>query len=161
MERSDVTQARWFSLRRRDWRTFGIMTAAALIGVAWAAYNFASAGSERGEEQLRPLVWTIFATPFALFLGWLVARRAEIWLAAFACFCFYFFTPFVAARIESLLMNSEQMSANKHSVYFQSVLWLHLFGSLALAAWRATRPVASGPPPDTPVQQTGQSADAA
>jgi FtsH-binding integral membrane protein len=126
-----------------DWRTFGIMLAAALVGAAWAAFNYASTGGERGEAQLQPLVWTMFATPFALFIGWVVARRAEVWLAAFACFCVYFFTFFVAARIESLLMTPEQASASGHDLYFKTAIVLHVLAALALAVWRARQP----PPP--------------
>jgi hypothetical protein len=65
--------------RHLDLRTTGIMLGALLVGVAWAVFNYASTSGERGEDQLRPLVWTIFSTPFVLFIGWVMARRAEVW----------------------------------------------------------------------------------
>ncbi len=126
--------------RRLDTRTLVIMLVAALLGVAWAAYNFISTGGDRGQDELRPLVWTIFATPFALFIGWLVARRAEVWVATFVCFCLYFFTPFVAARIESLILTREAAQNNGHVIYFSAVLVLHGVVALALAVWRARTP---------------------
>lgn len=132
------------------------MIASALVGLAWATYSFGSTGGERGEAQLQPLVWTIFATPFALFIGWTIARRSEVWLAAFACFCMYFFTPFVAARIESLVVTPEQARAMGHSVYFQAVLVLHALTAVGLAVWRALRPAlpASNATPDEPLHTT-------
>lgn len=122
---------------RFDLSTFAILVVAGALGVAWAAYNYTSTGGERGEDQLRPLVWAIFATPFFLFLGWVVARRAEVWLAAFACFCLYFFTPFVAARIELVAMTQEQAAHTRHHLYFTLVIILHGIVALVLAAWRA------------------------
>jgi hypothetical protein len=123
--------------RVMDGRTFAGMFGAALLGVAWAAYNYSSTGGERGEENLVPLVWTIFATPFALFIGWSLVRRAETWLAAFVCFCLYFFTPFVASRIESLFMTPEQASTTGHVTYFWLVIGLHLSSALAISVWRS------------------------
>jgi hypothetical protein len=132
------------------WRTFALLIGAALLGAAWAYYNFLSTGGQRGQDELRPLVWTIFATPFALFLGWTLARRAEVWLAAFCCFCLYFFTVFVAARIESLVYSPEAAAATNHDLYFQAVIVLHLIGAAGLAVWRARQPApatAASPPP--------------
>lgn len=123
-----------------DWRTLSLMLIAALVGAAWALFNFASTGGERGEAELRPLIWTIFATPFALFLGWTLARRTEVWLAALTCFCLYFFTVFVAARLESLALGPEEAAATHHTMYFTSVVWLHLASALVLALWRALQP---------------------
>lgn len=119
-----------------DYRTAGMMLGAALIGAAWAAFNLVSTGGDRDEAALRPLVWAIFATPFALFLGWIVARRWEGWRAAGICFCLYFFTPFVAARIQSLVWTDEQAAANGNSLYFWLVIVLHLIGAVGLAVWR-------------------------
>jgi cytochrome bd-type quinol oxidase subunit 2 len=123
-----------------DTRTLLIMLAAALIGLAWASYNFISTGGARTDETLRPLIWTVFATPFALFLGWLFARRSEWRLAAFCCFCMYFLTFFVAARIEALFYTAEQSAAAGHAFYFTTSLVLHGLTALGLSLWRATRP---------------------
>lgn len=130
-------------MRPVDRRTLAILLVATLVGAAWATYNFASTGGARGEEQLRPLVWTIFATPFALFLGWVVARRYEAWLAAFVCFSLYFFTPFVAARIESLVLTPAEASATKHALYFQSAIVLHIIAAIVIALWRAMQPAST------------------
>jgi hypothetical protein len=124
--------------RHLDLRTTGIMLGALLVGVAWAFFNYTSTGGERGEDQLRPLVWTIFSTPFVLFIGWVMARRAEVWLAAFSCFCLYFFTPFVAARIESLVYDEFYAAQSGHQLYFTLVMVLHGAGGLALVGWRGS-----------------------
>jgi cytochrome bd-type quinol oxidase subunit 2 len=129
-----------------DWRTFGLMLGAALIGALWAYYNLAATGGDRGEDQLQRLVWAIFGAPFALFIGWVVARRAEFWLAAFASFCVYFFTVFVAARFESLLMTADQARDSGHVLYFQAAIVLHVLAALALAVWRARQPTAAAEP---------------
>lgn len=126
--------------RRFDLRTLGIMLGATVLGVAWAYFNYSSTAGERGEDQLVRLVWTIFATPFFLFIGWLVARRSEIWLAVFVCFCVYFFTPFVAARIESLLMTTQQAAHTGHHTYFSMVMVLHVMSGSALSIWRGISP---------------------
>lgn len=126
--------------RRFDPRTFAVMIIALLLGGAWAIYNYVSTGDMRGEDQLRPLVWAIFATPFALFIGWVVARRAELGWAALSCFMLYFFTPFVAARIESLLVTPEQASGSGHHIYFVAAITLHLAVGIGLAVWRAITP---------------------
>ncbi len=123
--------------QRLDVRTLMIMLAATLVGAAWAYYNFTSTGGERGEGQLRPLVWTIFSTPFVLFLGWVLARKAELWLAAFICFCVYFFTPFVAASIESLFRTTEEAAHTGHTLYFTTVMVLHTLLGLGLSVWRS------------------------
>ncbi|NJN65697.1 MAG: hypothetical protein HC884_02785 [Chloroflexaceae bacterium] len=127
--------------RRPDLRTAGLMFGALLVGVAWAVANYTGTGGERGEDQLRPLVWTIFSTPLALFIGWVVARRAELWLAAFSCFCLYFFTPFVAARIESLVYDEWYAAQSGHHLYFTLVMVLHGIVGLALVGWRGFPPV--------------------
>lgn len=116
---------------------------ACLVGAAWAYYNYTSTGGARGEEQLRPLVWTIFSTPFVLWIGWVVARWSERWLAAFACFCLYFFTPFVGARIETLLYPSEQAAHMGHHPYFVAVMILHVVAGVGLTLWRTFTPVSA------------------
>jgi hypothetical protein len=133
-----------------------MMLGALIVGTAWAIFNYTSTGGERGEDQLRPLVWTIFSTPFVLFIGWVLARRAEVWLAAFTCFCLYFFTPFVAARIESLVYTAEQARFNGHELYFTMVIVLHGVVGLLVVGWRALRVTSehNGPPPAPASQHT-------
>lgn len=139
--------------RRFDIRTFGIMLAATLVGAAWAYYNWASTGEARVDATVRPLVWAIFATPAALFIGWLAARRAEWPLASFCCFCLYFLTPFVAARIESLAVPPEQIGA--HNFYFVTVILLHVLAGIGFAGWRSLSP------PPSPVQRTATRSETA
>jgi hypothetical protein len=122
---------------RIDLRTLGIMLLGLGIGLAWAAYNLNVAGPFRNDDVIRNLVWAVFATPFAFFLGWIGARRHEIGVAAFCCFCLYFFSFFVAQRIEGLIIGTEAARANAHALYFQLMLVLHGLGGLALALWRA------------------------
>ncbi|GAB4439719.1 MAG: hypothetical protein OHK0015_34910 [Chloroflexi bacterium OHK40] len=139
--------------RRIDRRTLAIMLVALTIGVAWAAYNLASTGGARNDATVRPLVWTVFATPFALFLGWLAARRDELGLAAFCCFCLYFFTFFVAQRIETLVVPQEVAAANGHALYFNLVIVIHALVGTGLTIWRALTPAlvpASETPPPEP-----------
>lgn len=114
------------------------MLVATLIGVAWAYYNWTSAGGARVDATVRPLVWAIFATPAALFIGWLIARRSEWPLASFCCFCLYFLTPFVAARIESLAVPPEQIGT--HEFYFATAIVLHGLAGIGFATWRALSP---------------------
>jgi hypothetical protein len=133
--------------RRIDTRTLAIMLTALAIGLAWAAFQLASTGGVRNDSTVRPLVWTVFATPFALFIGWLVARRQELGLAAFVCFCLYFFTFFVAQRIESLVLSPAEAAANGHALHFQLVLATHALAGLALSIWRALTPAWSAQKP--------------
>jgi hypothetical protein len=123
--------------KRIDMRTLGIILLALAIGLAWAAYNLNVAGPFRNDTVVRNLVWAVFAGPFALFLGWIVARRHEIGIAAFCCFCLYFFSFFVAQRIEGLIVGAEAARATAHALYFQLMLVLHGLGGLGLAIWRA------------------------
>jgi ABC-type Na+ efflux pump permease subunit len=126
--------------QRIELRTLGIMLAATLVGVAWAYYNYTSTGGARGENQLRPLVWTIFSTPFVVFLGWVVARKTELWLAAFFCFCGYFFTPFVAASIESFFRSTEDAAHTGHALYFTMVMVIHAVLGVGVSLWRSMVP---------------------
>lgn len=140
---------------RFDTRTAIIMLLAAVAGAAWAAFNLASTGGERGGEQMQPLIWVIFAGPFALCIGWIIARPREVWLAIFTCFCLYFFMPFVAQRFESLLVPMEQARATGHQLYFQAAIVMHLLSGIGVAIWRARTPrpqpaPATPPPTDMP-----------
>jgi hypothetical protein len=140
--------------RRFDLWTFVLIMGAALIGAAWAIYNRGLANPPYDPaREFRPLVWVIFATPFATFWGWFFARPAERWWAAFVSFCIYFFSPFVAARYESctvlqgyfslsdcfLATTQAQEAANRsgHVIYFQVVVIVNLLAALALALQRA------------------------
>lgn len=139
------------AVRRFDGRTATIMIGATLLGMAWASYNLLSTGGARSETNLRPLVWVIFATPFFLCIGWVVARRVEFWRAAAICFCFYFFTPFVAARIESLVIGPQRAAETGHTFYFWTVIVLHAIVGTGLSIWRALNepPVRSEPEPES------------
>jgi hypothetical protein len=140
--------------RRFDLRTFALIMGAGLIGAAWAIYNRGLIDPPYDlSREARPLVWVIFATPFATFWGWFAARRAERWWAAFVCFCIYFFSPFVAARYESCTVlqgrfslsdcffatAQAQEAANRsgHVIYFQVVVIVNLLAVLAVALHRA------------------------
>lgn len=131
-------------------RTVLIIAGATLLGAAWAYFNYVSTGGRRDETQLRALVWAVFATPFATFIGWLIARRREGWLAAYVCFCIYFFSPFVGARIESFFYDATAAEAAAHPIYFPAVIILNLLSGLAVAVWRArTAYVVPAPAPET------------
>lgn len=139
--------------RRLDLKTLILIAGAALIGAAWATYNRSLAHFPYGEGELRPLVWVIFATPFATFWGWFFARRGERWRAAFICFCIYFFSPFVAARYESCTVvhgvfdlsdcfvataqAQQAAAANGHQIYFSAIVVIQALAALALALHRA------------------------
>jgi hypothetical protein len=138
---------------RFDVRTFILILGAALLGAAWAIYNRGLVPSLPLLGQLRAQTWVIFATPFATFWGWFIARRAERLMAAGVCFCTYFFTPFVAARYESCAVVWPQYgpagcftatgaardlaAASQHVIYFQAVIILHILAALAIALQRA------------------------
>lgn len=123
---------------RFDMRTFTIILAATLLGAAWAAFHFISAGGERNDSTVRPLVWAVFATPLATFIGWVIARRAELGLAAFTCFCIYFFGPFIAARIESLIDPGGLTGpGGPHGFYFIATMSGAALAGLIAAFWRA------------------------
>jgi hypothetical protein len=152
-------------IKRFELRTFILILGAALLGAAWAIYNRGLTNPPNApEREFRPLVWVIFATPFATFWGWFIARRAERWWAAFVCFCIYFFSPFVAARYESCtvlqghfslsdcFLNTAQAqeAANNsgHVIYFQAVVIVNLLAALAVALHRAqSRSTISEQPP--------------
>lgn len=145
--------------RRVDLRTLAIMLVATILGAVWATYNRGLTSPPYAEEELRPLVWVIFATPFALLLGWCVARWHEAWWAAFVCFCLYFFSPFVAQRYESctVVRNSFQFGdcfaataearqlaeTSGHRIYFEVVVLIHVVLALVIIVHRA---LASGQP---------------
>jgi hypothetical protein len=129
-------------MRRLDTKTLLWIALATLLGAAWAYYNLWSTGGDRSESQFRALIWTIFATPFATFWGYFFARRRERWLAAFLCFCIYFFSVFVAARVESLIVDRATAQAQGHTIYFHAVIVINLLAGLILAVQRALTPQA-------------------
>ena len=131
--------------RTFDLRSFALILGLTAFGAVWATYNLMHVGSIRDESTVRPLVWVVFATPFAILLGWLVARRREMGLAFACCFSLYFFSFFVAQRIESLILSPEQASAGGHGLYFWMMIGIHVTAGVGLAIWRATE-VAAGEP---------------
>jgi hypothetical protein len=140
-------------MSRFDIRTFILIFGAALLGAAWAIYNRGLVPTLGLQGQLRAQTWVIFATPFATFWGWFVARRAERLWAAAICFCIYFFAPVVAARYESCVVvwsefgpagcfiatsqARDAAAAGAHSIYFQAIVIVHVLAALVLALQRA------------------------
>lgn len=120
-----------------EWRVFAGIALVALVGAAWAGYNLRLAGSDRGEAVFDALIWTVFATPFATFGGWMIVRPREGWLAAAVCFTIYMVAIFAAARIERLLVGAETSAANGHMLYFRLCLAFDLLGCLGVALHRA------------------------
>ncbi len=123
------------------------------MGLWWANYNRGIAVTMSVEAALKPHVWAIFALPFVLLLGWLVARRHEFGLALFVCFCLYFFSTFVAARYESCTVVTgsfdfgvcftgtaeaqELARDNGHVIYFGAILVIQAIAALVIALQRA------------------------
>lgn len=122
--------------KRLDTRTLAIIIAAAAAGAAWAAFSLASTAGARNDLTVRPLVWAILATPLLIWAGWAFARRTELGLAAAVCLGLYLFTPFIAARIESLVAPGD----SSHNAYFIGVIALHALAGAAIAVWRALAP---------------------
>jgi cation transport ATPase len=152
--------------RQFDIRTFLLIFGAACVGAAWATYNRGTTSFPYDENQIRALIWVVFAAPFAMFWGWFFARPRERWLAAFVCFCIYFFAPFVAARYEtctvvygsfnlvSCFADTEQAQqlagAIGHRIYFESVVVIQLLAALGTALQRAlSRSTMPSPAPRT------------
>jgi hypothetical protein len=130
-----------------------VMTAALLIGVGLALAALLATGGSREPEQARLLTVVLLAAPALLTAAWLVVRPQERPLAAGTGAALYFFTPFVAARIESLIDPVAAASVGTpHQIYFTAVLVLHLSAGLALIRWRAADRHSS--PPD---EQKGES----
>ncbi len=106
------------------------------MGAAWAALNLYRAGGNGASDAVAPLVWAVFATPFFMFWGWLAAEREAGWMAAFVCFCIYFFAIFVAARLELLIQGQELAAANKHALYFRLTLATQVIACIVVAVQR-------------------------
>jgi hypothetical protein len=124
-------------VRRWDIRTFAIIAFAAAIGAAWAGYNLWLVGDARDPQVFRALIWIVFATPFATFWGWVIARPAERWWAAFVCFCIYFFAIFAGARVERLILGEAAANSSGHALYFQLTLAFDIVCALVVALHRA------------------------
>jgi hypothetical protein len=142
-------------MARFDVRTFLLIFGAACVGAVWATYQRSTTAPPYGEAQIPALIWTVFATPFAMFWGWFVARRAERWWAAFVCFCIYFLSAFVAARYETCVVvhgsfdliscftdTAQALAladASGHRVYFESIVVLQLIAALVTALQRSVK----------------------
>ncbi|MEF3275686.1 MAG: hypothetical protein K6356_15055 [Chloroflexus sp.] len=128
----------------RDSRTTLTIAIAAMFGLAIAIAAYSVVGDNHHSKVLRWLALIVLSTPLATFLGWIAVRRREWRLAAASCGALYFFTPFIAARIETILTPAAAaQTAGPHTVYFISVLTLHVIGGLALAWWRGSTEHAS------------------
>jgi hypothetical protein len=123
--------------RSFDLRTAMLIGGAAALGAAWAFVNLYRAGGNGFFGSVTPLVWVVFATPFFTFWGWLLARRGEGWLAASVCFCIYFFSIFLGARIEGLILGAEVAAASGHALYFRLTPIIQLIACALLALQRA------------------------
>ncbi len=133
--------------RRWDFRTLLIISVAAAIGAAWAGYNLWTVGEVREPRVFRALIWIVFATPFATFWGWCIARPKERWWAAFVCFCIYFFAIFAGARVERLLIGESAANASRHALYFQLTFLFDIVGAVVVALHRA-RAIGTIPSPN-------------
>ncbi len=120
-----------------DRRAFVSIALVTLLGAAWAAFNLWWAGDRRDEAVFRALIWVVFATPLATFVGWAITRPSERWQAAAVCFAFYFFAIFAAARVERLLLGEQNAAATNHALYFRLCLGFDLLGGLGIALHRA------------------------
>ncbi len=128
----------------RDPRALFIMLLFMLCGWTLALTSFALVGDNRAPTVARGLALTVVATPLGTLFGWLISRRSEWRLALACCGAVYFFTPFVAARIETILApEAARQTVGQHTVYFVSVLALHLMCGLGLIWWRSRQPVTS------------------
>ncbi|HEX6293223.1 MAG TPA: hypothetical protein VFZ66_28835 [Herpetosiphonaceae bacterium] len=123
--------------RSFDLRTALVIGAGTALGVAWAFFNLYRAGGSGAAGATTPLVWVVFAIPFFAFWGWLLARRDEGWLAAFVCFCIYFFSIFVGARIEQLLLGAASAAASGHALYFRLTPAVQLIACVVVILQRA------------------------
>jgi hypothetical protein len=47
----------------------GLIFGAACVGAVWATYQRSTTAPPYGEAQIPALIWTVFATPFAMFWG--------------------------------------------------------------------------------------------
>lgn len=108
-----------------------------MLGALWSTYNLRSAGTSRDPEVFRALIWIVFATPFATFWGWIIARPGERWRAAFVCFSIYFFAIFIAARVERFVLGEAAATAAGHALYFRLTLLFDLVACLGVALQRA------------------------
>lgn len=124
--------------RTFDLRTASLIGGAALLGAAWAVFNLSRVGWNGATGQTAPLVWAVFATPFFTFWGWFVARRHERWLAAFVCFCIYFFSVFIGARLELLVLGTQAATDSCHELYFRLTLIVQVIACVVVAAQRAS-----------------------
>jgi hypothetical protein len=136
---------------RWDRRTFGLVMGAVVIGALWAGYNLWRFDFGRAGGDVRMLVWIVFATPFATFLGWVWARPREGWRAAFVTFVIYFFAIMVAARIERLVLGEDRAAATRHALYFELTLALDVVACLVVAL-RVARSVVTIPSPNNDVR---------
>lgn len=123
--------------RRFDLRTFGLIGLATLLGASWATFNLIQAGGSSATGTPTQLVWTVFATPFFTFWGWLLARRNEGWWAAFVCFCIYFFGVLLGSRLERLIVGDVAASESFHALYFRLTLVIQLAACLVVALQRS------------------------
>jgi hypothetical protein len=114
-----------------------VMAASVVVGTLLGLAALLATGGRREPEQARLLTVVLVAAPALLTAAWLWLRPHERPLAAGAGLALYFFTPFAAARIESLIDPREAASVGTpHLIYFTTVLLLHLIGGLALTWWR-------------------------
>lgn len=118
-------------------RIFWMIAGLTLLGAATAATAYWSTHGSRGDQVIRQLVWTVFGTPAATFVGYLLADRKRGWQAAFWCFMIYFFSIFVAARLERLILGAAVADASGHDLYFKLTLVLNVVSGLALAVQAA------------------------
>jgi hypothetical protein len=126
--------------RTIDWRAASTIGGAALLGAVWAMWNLLRAGGDGAGGPRPALVWVVFSVPLCAFVGWVIARRQERWLAAGVCFMIYFFGIFAGARLELLAIGRDAADASFHALYFRLVLAVQTLACLLVAAQRATAP---------------------
>jgi hypothetical protein len=141
------------SVQLGDLRTLALMLTAATLGIGIAAWQHSLLTPPYRGADAATLVWIVFATPLALFLGWWIARPSEVALAAIVAFCIYFFTPFIAARYESCVIvhgsfdlvscivdtqRAQQLASQAgHRIYFEAVMVVHGCAAIVVAFLRA------------------------
>ncbi len=118
----------------------GLTIAGIVLGLIVALVARTAVQPNAAVDALAPNVWTVISVPLGFALGLLFSAPRRWPQALGWSGGVYFFSLFVAARLELLIRGAEAAQSSAHQLYFTLAPWVQLVGALGVGWWLSKQP---------------------